>query len=238
MFQTNQNGDNNKPSINTFVESFYGDIAWLQVSLWDDKVSFKWTPCIGRGENGRRQYDKDNAVSTGLVHSKISTLIKRYELELQSKVDAGEDPGEDGLCVGVPVKSGRGENSTTNGIFIEYKRGENGPDIYFTLAKGITQTGAGAVCRHKFESIGTLSGTTPEKGGFATKKCEGEFYWFLEILKAHSGLVRYGDHSRRIYEQFASRSGNTNYQNNNSGGFDMNAMNTPDTSTDGFNVFN
>lgn len=239
MFQVNQNGDNNRPSINTSVESFYGDTAWLQVSLWDDKVSFKWTPCIGRGENGRRQYDKDNAISTGLVHPKISALIKRYEIELQAKVDAAEDPGENGLCVGVPVKTGRGENATTSGIFIEYKRGENGPDIYLTIAKNLTADGVGAVCRHKFDSIGSISGTSPEKGGFTAKKSEGDFYWFLEILKAHSGLARYGDHSRRLYEQFASRNGNnTANQASNNGGFDMNAMNSPDQSTDGFSVFN
>lgn len=237
MFYDNQNDENNKPSVNTHYESFFGDLSYMIVSGWDDKVSFKFAPCVGTNDSGRKQYDKDRTVKSALTHPKINTLLARYEKKLEAKIKNNEDPGKDGICVGVPVRSGRGENSMISGFFIEYARGEKGPDTYFTFIKNISPRPGEtpSVIRYKFDSLPALDGTSAEAGNYTQEEEHGEFLWFIDLLKAHAGVFRFGDHSRRMSEQLAARSGNMPngggaQQNFNTG----NMMNSPED----FNMFN
>lgn len=235
MFYNNQNDGNNKPSVNTHYESFFGDLSYMIVSGWDANVSFKFAPCVGTNDSGRKQYDKDRTVTSALTHPKIAALLAQYETKMESKIKNNEDPGEGGICVGVPVRSGRGDTSTTSAFFIEYARGEKGPETYFTLIKNISPGGTPSVIRYKFDPIPTLDGTSAQAGNYTQGEAQGEFFWFIDLLKAHAGVFRFGDHSRRMSEQLAARSGNMPngggaQQNFNTG----NMMNSPED----FNMFN
>ena len=86
MFYNNQNDGNNKPSVNTHYESFFGDLSYMIVSGWDANVSFKFAPCVGTNDSGRKQYDKDRTVTSALTHPKIAALLAQYETKMELKI--------------------------------------------------------------------------------------------------------------------------------------------------------
>lgn len=245
LFQ-NVNNRNPEKSINTNIDTFFGELSYLQITAWNDKVALSWTPANGRTENGRMTYNRDNQVRTALSHPKVEALIAAYEKDLKSHIINNDDPG-DGMCVGVDVTSvdSTTQQQTTTGVFIEYKKdatdGRNA--VYLTIVKNLSPEGSNLSMSYKFDKIHTISGTLATAGNYSDDYASGEFLWFITLLKAHANIARYGDHSRRRSEQYrADHAPANNNQNHYSQSDNMPSFNPADipttAGTDGFAVFN
>jgi hypothetical protein len=161
FFQNTQRGNSDRQSVNTNIDTFFGDLSYLQITAWNDKVALSWTPANGRTENGRTAYNRDNQVRTALSHPKVEALIAAYKKELEAHIINNDDPGE-GMCVGVDVTStdnGTQQQSTT-GVFIEYKKdptdGRNA--VYVTIVKNLGPNGSNLSLSYKFDNIHTITG--------------------------------------------------------------------------------
>lgn len=220
-------------SVNTNISTFFGSMSYLQLACWDDKLSFHWVPARGVSEGtGRVQYDKDAMVKTALSHDKVEALIAQYDVKIAAKLIAGEDPGEEGLMVGVPVMSGRDENKMKCVVCIEYRRDAENPGhyaSYFSFVRNVKDDGTiGDVVRYKFNTTQTIVGTTPELGQFVGGQIEGEALWFITLVRAHNDLNRYGDHQAKMINQFKTKNGYNNTPQQNSG------YNAPSPANDSF----
>lgn len=236
MFYNSQQ-NSQKVNVNTNYDTFFGELSYLQVGGWNDKMSFKWVPTGEPTANGRRTYDKDRTVSTGVTHGKIEALLAKYEAVIRPKLINSEDPGENGLCVGIVVTSGSGDSRSNSLVFIEYRRGSdgNGYDVFFGIGKNLTQSGIGDIIRYKFDKNPVITGTSPEKGGFEEGQLSGEFLWFITLLKAHGNIARYGDHSKRYADAYSGR--DSGGSGNNGGYSGSNDFMNVQENTDGFSVF-
>lgn len=243
---------NPEKSINTNIDTFFGDLSYLQITAWNDKVALSWTPANGKTENGRVAYARDNQVRTALSHPKVEALLAAYEKELRSHIINNDDPGE-GMCVGVDVSSfDNQQQPTTTGVFIEYKHDDVDPStnaVYVTIVKNLGPNGSNLSLSYKFEKVHTISGKGATLGNYTEGYASGEFLWFITLLKAHGNVARYGDHSRRRSELFRSEHNNNQQQQNqyqnqyqqqyqqpDMGGYNPNDIPTQ-AGTDGFAVF-
>lgn len=213
MWSNNQSSPAADRGINTNISTFFGPQAYLQLGCWDDKLSFTFVPAKGKAEGtGRVQYDTDISVKTALKHAKVEALLAKYDKVLDDKIKSGEDPGKDGIFVGVKSRSGPIGSQTLNAIGIEYCRDENGtPVSYFTFIRNYGSNSPN-ITRYQFNSTEMVVGPSPENGMGTDDELEGELMWFITLMRAHNDLNKYGLHQHKMTEQFKARIGQGNNQ--------------------------
>lgn len=224
----NYGGSAPDQSVNTNIATFFGPTSYFQLGCWNDKLSLNWVPSKGQAEGtGRPQYDKDNNIKTALTQDKVETLVSLYEEILEKKIRAGEDPGEDGLSVGVTVMSGKAGAQVETAILIEYRRSEdgNGYASYVSLARDLTP-GTPPIIRYKFTSTKVIAGSSPEAGKIKTGQREGELMWFITLLRAHGDLNKYGSHQNKMTDAFKAKNGYGQQNQHNNGQYAGSESNT------------
>ena len=128
MFPNQNNPNNNKVNVNTNIKTFYSDSCSLNISCWNDKISFRWAMSIGKDANGYTQYDRMHAISTAMNYSQLCALEDLYEKRIKPVKDSGENP-EKPIYAPVPLQNG-------NVVYLAYQMNENGvPTEYFNLYK-------------------------------------------------------------------------------------------------------
>lgn len=234
----NNNGPSKDINVNTGVETFWSTMSSLSVGCYNDKISLRWLPAVGTDERGMTRYNSDARVSTCLSHVKVNALIKKYEKHMKSLVESAGDPGE-GKSVMVPINSKTG----LSGLFIEYKKDENGkPGLYLTFARNLTEVGADPsnIIRYKFGELSMKEDMSPEKGGGTQVEEQAEFDYFMDLLRSHILMTGLNSHATRYSSAFGGRKG-MGASNQPSGGMDNNigadafVGMLPDT--DGLSVF-
>lgn len=199
MFNNNQN-NRNDISVNTGIEVFWSSIASLNVGCYNDKISLRWLPAIGKDERGITRYNSDARVSTCLSHVKVNALLQQYDKELKSMVEGREDPGE-GHSVMVPINS----KSGMSGLFIEYRKDEDGkPALYLSFARNLTEVGADPanIIKYKFNELSMMKNMLPETGGGEQIEVLAEFDYFISILRAQVLMTGLNSHATRYSNAF------------------------------------
>lgn len=233
----NNNGPSRDINVNTGVETFWSSISSLSVGCYNDKISLRWLPAAGVDERGYTRYNSDARVSTCVSHVKVNALIKKYEEHMKDLVESKTDPGE-GKSVMIPINS----KSGISGLFIEYKKDENGkPGLYLTFARNLTEVGADPsnIIRYKFGELSLKVNMSPEKGGGEQVEYR-EFDYFMDLLRAHILMTGLNSHAARYSNAFRERRGMGSSNQPSNGmtsdiGADAFAGMLPDT--DGLSVF-
>lgn len=221
LFSNNDRRD--EISVNTGVTTLWSPLSSLNIGCWNDKISLSWMPASGKNERGATTYNKERKIQTALPYVKINALLKRYDKTIKEKYENGEEPPEDGINVGVPITS----KDDTKIIMIEYKKDEKGtPGMYLTIAEKIGENGvSGATISYKFNRITTLENYRPSTGAHEDVEDDGEFEFFIDILRAHVLMTGLNSHATRYSDAFKkNRSGG----GNGGAGADAGMMNIPD----------
>ena len=195
LFNNNPNRDS--LNVNTTIVTFYSDISCLSIGGWNDKISLRWSPALGKDANGLMKYDREHYAMTGLSFANAAALYARYMKHLKKTVDDREDPGDDGKGVSVPIRSKDGSITV---VAIEYKRDENGvPSLYLTLGKNAGANGVSSDNRisYKFNEIDMMEDYNMDTGACTEVKEFGEFDNFIEILKSRMTMTGLGAHATR-----------------------------------------
>lgn len=220
MWNNNGNNGYQQDSTNTHIQTLFGPLSYLQIGCWDDKISLDWVPMKGVTEAGRVVYDKDQKIRTALTHDKVEALVANYTTLMRDKIMRGEDPGPDGISVGVTVMSGGRDNTPKieRAVVIEYKRdGNGGYATFLSLTKDMTPK-TPPIVTYQFNSTKVVAGSSPEMGELKEGTREGELMWFMKLLELHGSINRYMAHANKMAEKFSSRnnnSGGNGYQNSN-----------------------
>ena len=202
MFNNNNNQSNgNEISVNTGIETFWGELSSLNVGCYNDKISLRWLPAIGKDDRGHTRYNSEGRVSTCISHVKVSALLSQYDKKLKEMVESGEEPPANGASVMVPINA----KSGPAGLFIEYKKDENGKaSVYLTMAKQLTEAGADPanIIRYKFNDLVVMSDMNPEQGGGEQEEIMAEFDYFVNILRAQILMTGINSHASRYSASF------------------------------------
>lgn len=220
MFNNQMGGQapsNQRPNINTSLQSFFGDNVMFTTALWNDKVSLSWTPSLGQDANGITRYDRDHRINTALSATKIAVLVKGYDKYLKKYVD-GEEELPDGAVKSIGVQVGGNRSTgTLPGVFsIEVCKlnTEESKDlaISVSIAKNVSEMGTTEenVTRYTFNRTPILLDYNPTSGGESIEDslC-GEFDVFMDILRNHVQTFGLQEHAHRYLEAlFPGRRGN------------------------------
>lgn len=207
----NQNQQGNDNGVTTNVKTLFSSLSCLTISCWNDSFSLRFMPATSTDANGNNHYDKNAKIQTSLSVAEAAGLAKDYKKHMEARVDAGEDPGENGIsaAVDMPRKDG------THKLSIEYKKDEKGiPSMYLTFARNVDANGVAtmnSIISYKFNDVGVVDDYNPLTGAGTPHKVEGEFEFFLNILKnAHlmTGLLH---HAARMQKQFQRGNGLTSF---------------------------
>lgn len=223
MFNNNQTS-RNEVNVNTGIETFWSPIASLSIGCYNDKISLRWLPAIGKDERGYTRYNSEARVSTCVSHTKVSALLQQYDKNLKSMIENSEDPGEDGKSVMVPINA----KSGMAGLFIEYKRDEDGkPGVYLTFARNLTEVGADPsnIIRYRFNELTVMKNMKPETGGGDQVEVLAEFDYVIAILRAHILMTGVNSHATRYSDAFSKGRSGFGASSNNS---------MPDAGANGF----
>ena len=203
LFNNNPNRDS--LNVNTTIVTFYSDISCLSIGGWNDKISLRWSPALGKDANGLMKYDREHYAMTGLSFANAAALYARYMKHLKKMIDDREDPGDDGKGVSVPIRSKDGSITV---VAIEYKRDENGvPSLYLTLGKNAGANGVSSDNRisYKFNEIDMMEDYNMDTGACTEVKDSGEFDNFIEILKSRLTMTGLNAHAGRYSSALGSK---------------------------------
>ena len=202
------NNPKNEINVNTGITTLFSDISSLTIGCWNDKISLRWMPAIGKDESGVTRYDKDHRINTSIGHVKVATLLKIYEKNLKELVETQQDPGEKGKSVGVKLMGKEGISV----LLIEYKRDSEGvPQVYLTLARKLTPAGADPsnIVRYQFNKIESIVDYNPAEGGEPiVEKENSEFEDFLEILRSRKLMTGLNSHATKYSAAFGGKRNN------------------------------
>ena len=233
FFNNNDRGPS--VNVNTTVDTFWSDLSSLTIGCWNDKITLRWLPALQKDERGLTHYNKDAKISTSVSHVKIAALLQRYEQRLKDMVEAGEDPGEKGKSIMIPITP---KDGGTAGLFIQYKRDEKGkPALYLTYAKQLMEVGADPrnIISYKFNELSMMDDMSPEAGGGEQVEVKAEFDYFMQILRSHILMTGLNSHSTRYSNGFTKQnSAGANASDMGADAF-MNSNAFPDT--DGLTIF-
>ena len=194
---------NQRPNVNSSLQSFFGPKMMFTVSLWNDKVSLSWTPAIGQDANGTTRYDRDHRINTALSSVKVGTIVKAYEKHLKKYVDREEELPE-GVMKSIGVKIGGNKNTgalpSIFSIGVGRHEGSETPVVAIMIAKNVTDMGTTPenVTIYECNDTPILVDYDPTAGGDTIEEhlC-GEIDVFINILKHHIDSYGIIEHARR-----------------------------------------
>ena len=202
----NTNPNRDAINVNTGIVTFYSDISCLSIGGWNDKISLRWSPALGKDANGLTQYDKNHYVLTSLSFPNAAALYARYEKHLKKMVENREDPGDEGKSVAIPIRS---KDGSTTVVVIEYKRDVNSgiPTLYLTLGKNAGPNGVASEnsISYKFNEIEMMEDYNMQTGACVEVKESGEFNNFIEILHSRMALTGLNAHASRYSNAIGSK---------------------------------
>ena len=207
MFTGRQTTTGNNININTRVYTSYSDTALVSVTAWNDKISIKMQPCVGKDVNGIRQYATENnqIITTSLTADNAISLLDGVDTKLIPDIKEGKESS-------VSVSMGMGENKKV--LTLKY----DGNDTYLIIHTGVNENGitdSDHVLTHKFNKRSWMSNYDYNNGTGDETECSSDFLNFISRIRdSHllSGIIA---HSIRYEESLRSMFGSRQGQNNN-----------------------
>ena len=229
MFNRNTT-NNDQVSTNTRAVCFTSDEAMLTVGYWNNNISLKLNPCVGKDTNGFNVYDKDKRVSTAIVAEKAMALIEGINNHIAPairKVAAGG-------VLDKPISVSVAMANDTGRISISYANDNQGiPSLYLVIYKNANDKGQYAdQYGYKFNKTILSYNYDSATGMSETTNSEAEFSLFVEILKTAPSILGYVSHSIRYSNDISARfsAGRGNSSVNSFGGPSMGGYSAPQSS--------
>ena len=217
-------------SVNTQIVRMWSDPSSLAISGWNDKISIRWIPAIGKDANGLTMYDQQSFITAPLTYAKAAALYARYQKRMKEKIENHEDPGEDGISIAVPIES---KNFGRCAVMIEYKRNPKTqvPTVYLTLARNISEQGTAKdnIITYEFNKIDMMDDFQPLTGQGTLVSEEGELENFLEILRSRMTMSGMNTHATKHAAAYSKKGNSTE-----SDGFNSSQYQTPPSLADGY----
>lgn len=210
MFGNNGNrfGASKEISVNTGVHSFFSDEYSLSVGCWNDKFSIKFLRAIGRDENGKMKYDRDNRISTSLSLIKAAALLLKYKKKLKPMLTGEKEAKETNFGVKISAK-----DNIACLLLIQYKPDESGVwSTYLVFERGINPDGSCSPqnrIEFKFSKTEMVEDMNLDTGVREEVKEEADFFEFISILESRFLMTGLSAHAKR-YSDAISRGANNN----------------------------
>lgn len=243
MFGQNPNAMNNGPQCNTYLRPMTSDQSMLSLSLWNQNVSIKIRPAIGRDGNGIVQYDKNRQGQTALSPENCLALLEKFNtimLPLYEAAVKDKLPCETKSISG--VSGGAAKNVTT----IRMRPGNDPEDMTPTMelevALNVDANGVAAegnVYRHEFAKKLVFLDYSPTTGPKGKSSVNADFETFMSVIKAVGGNGAMDETVSRHLEKYDGMR-TADYQQNNgssgSGSFSAGAFGGGPGSSGGFGL--
>ena len=192
MFNTRQNNNGNKISVNTRLYTSYSDACSITVGGWNTNLSLKVAPFKGVDANGFRQYAQDSTetIMTSLTVENTTALLEGIKNKIVPAIEAKE-----AKSVSVSI----GENNNRKMVTVL----TDGTDVFLRVTVGVSDAGiadANNSITHKFNKKEYLVNYDPSTGGGEVVSTNADFNNFVKKLNdiyefsgavAHS--IKYSD---------------------------------------------
>lgn len=209
FFGNNKSNNNNAINVNTRFEALYSDKSSLVYGGWNEKLSLKFLPAIGK-DNGLTQYDDKAKSMTSLSQSNAKALYLAFEKEIRPVI--GQDTT---VKVSVSISSG------SNVVSIEYKWDGN-PVYTLELAQGVNSDGVvedeSKIISYTFNRTDVMVNYDPKTGSGTPIVENSEFENFYDKLNNIGDLLPIGPHAKKYSDAIAkayANKGNNNTSNDN-----------------------
>lgn len=225
MWNNTKNNRTNGVNVNTTLYTSYSDESLLKLIAWNKRISLRVQPSKGTNADGVRQYADQNApesVFTTLMPDNCEALLAGIKDTIVPAIKASTD-----ASVSVMISSG------DNRKILTITR--SGSDTYLIISTHVDEVGKCAdqnVLTHKFNKRSYFTNYSPKTGVTNEVICDADFATFVSTLYsvrdmsgaiAHS--IKYDNDNRQSYA--SSKTGATQYANNNGWGNDNNNYQAP-----------
>lgn len=189
MFGQNPNAmNNNGPQCNTYMRPMTSEQSMLTPSLWNQNLSIRIRPAIGRDGNGAMQYDKNRQGQTALSPENCHALMDDYDVIIRPEYDAAR--------AGTPVCEEKSISVTSGGasknVTTIYMMPSKDPDdpipvMVLEVSLNVDANGVAAegnVYRHEFSKKITFLGYSPTTGPKGKRNVNADFDSFIALVEA------------------------------------------------------
>lgn len=227
MFFGRNNNNGNTINVNTRLYTSYSDTAMVTVSAWNDKISIKIQPCVGKDANEVRQYtqEKNQIVTTSLVPENALTLLDGIDKKLIPSINSKTQ------C-SVSVSTSTIGTDERKVLTLYY----DGKDSYLILHTNIGADGKADpnnIIKHKFNKRSWLENYDSETGSGEEYEYESDLMNFIDKIRGIHLLSGIIPHTNKYDNALKSTFGRNT--NNRTGSQDNNENNDYTAPTSNFN---
>lgn len=205
FFGNNKSNNNDSINVNTRFEALYSDTSSLVYGGWNNKLSIRLLPAIGKDSNGLTQYDDKAKSITSLSQTNAKALYLAFEKEIKPNI--GQDKE---IKVSVSISSG------TNILSIGYKLDGGNPLYTLELAQGVNSDGIAEdeskIISYTFNRTDVLINYDPKTGSGTPSVENSEFENFYDRLKHIGDLLPVSAHGIR-YSDAIGKAYSSKYNN-------------------------
>ena len=231
MFGQNPNAMNNGPQCNTYLRPMTSEQSMLSPSLWNQNLSIRIRPAIGRDGNGIVQYDKNRQGQTALSPENCRALISKFNEEIRPGYEAAIRDKLPCDVASISVVSGGASKNVTT---IRMRPGNDPEDMTpvmeLEVALNVDANGVAAegnIYRHEFAKKMVFLDYSPTTGPKGKSSVNADFETFLAVIEAIGSNTSMENSVAKHQEKYDAMRA-AEYQNNsgssNGGGFGSGGM--------------
>ena len=215
MDYSSQVGGNNL-NVTTSIDTFFCDDSSLQLSCWNKRISFKWSPAASNPDfRGNRVYVTDTklpngAVITALPQKKLAAIIAIYESDrngIKTAYESGGEPTPD-MNFSIELNERRQTKESRNFMRLSYESIDGKPPaMYLSFVQ--TDMESGSLLReilYRFDD--TISYPSSSDRGVNIGLGEvihSEFNYFMNILKNQVLMLGLVNHHAKYAKALGGR---------------------------------
>lgn len=227
MWGQNPNAMNNGPQHNTYMRPMTSENSMLSPTLWNQNLSIRIRPAIGRDGNGVVQYDKNRQGQTALSPENCYALMAKFNEVIRP---AYESAIRDNLpcetkSISV-VSGGASKNVTTLSMHPSNDPEDPTPVMEIVVSLNVDTNGVAAegnVYRHEFSKKTVFLDYNPMTGPKGKSSVNADFEGFMNIVNAIGGRKNTETTVATHLGKYESMRSSNASSNNNGGGGDFNA---------------
>lgn len=189
MFASNPNSMNGGGGVNhnTYLRNLTAEATMLSLSLWNQNLSIRIRPSIGRDGNGVMQYDKNRQGQTAISVENAFALVEKFEKEMRPAYEEAIQNGTPCVESSISVEtSGQGKNIITILMRPATDPSDTTPVMELVVdlsvdSEGIVQTGN--EYRHEFLRKTVYKNYSAAVGYRDKEYVNADFMYFMSVLR-------------------------------------------------------
>lgn len=196
MYDNNQGNKFNREGVTTTVKTLFGDYSSLTVSYWDDKLSLKINPAIGKDDRGLTTYDYKSRAITAFKSESLVGFLKEYHNSIvpviKDYTDTGKAPSD---IVSIAITN-NGKTKATMSLTFGVQQGDTEPSSRLVIDMTINNESATYFYKFNKEEV-----TVTHNGKIDKVMNESELDLFISIAQ---GLISNlgNSHASRVTESY------------------------------------